>query len=157
MIFKENNREIEQCAPQNKAWPYVYSTRVPLQMRRGKTTPPPPPKKKKKYPFVISIVDPPWEDQCEWHRITRMTGPDIAVMCNSINTHTNTYTGRLQKETDGQGSLLYASTCLNTTAVSVRLVPVRVPLACLLAASLRRLYTSRSGINFPRLSASLFS
>ena len=30
----------------------------------------------------------------EWHRITRMTGPDCAVMCNLINTHTqrNTHT-----------------------------------------------------------------
>ena len=27
----------------------------------------------------------PWEDQCEWHRMTRMTGPDRAVMCNLIN------------------------------------------------------------------------
>ena len=26
-----------------------------------------------------------WEDQCEWHRMTRMTGPDCAVMCNLIN------------------------------------------------------------------------
>ena len=24
---------------------------------------------------------PPWEDQCEWQRMTRMTGPDCAVMC----------------------------------------------------------------------------
>ena len=32
----------------------------------------------------------PWEDQCEWHRMTRMTGPDCAVMCNLINTHTHT-------------------------------------------------------------------
>ena len=31
-----------------------------------------------------------WEDQCEWHRMTRMTGPDCAVMCNLINTHTHT-------------------------------------------------------------------
>ena len=23
-----------------------------------------------------------WENQCEWHRMTRMTGPDCAVMCN---------------------------------------------------------------------------
>ena len=29
-----------------------------------------------------------WEDQCEWHRRTRMTGPDCAVMCNLINIHT---------------------------------------------------------------------
>ena len=28
------------------------------------------------------------EDQREWHRMTRMTGPDCAVMCNLINTHT---------------------------------------------------------------------
>ena len=35
---------------------------------------------------------PPWEDQCEWHRMTRMTGPDCAVMCNFINTHTHTHT-----------------------------------------------------------------
>ena len=32
----------------------------------------------------------PWEDQCEWHRMTRMTGPDCVVMCNFINTHTHT-------------------------------------------------------------------
>ena len=38
---------------------------------------------------------PPREDQCEWHRMTRMTGPDCVVMCNLINTHThliNTHT-----------------------------------------------------------------
>ena len=27
----------------------------------------------------------PWEDQREWHRMTRMTRPDCAVMCNLIN------------------------------------------------------------------------
>ena len=32
---------------------------------------------------------PPWEDQCEWHRMTRMTGPDCAVVCNLMNTHTH--------------------------------------------------------------------
>ena len=31
-------------------------------------------------------------DQCEWHRMTRMTGPDCVVMCNLINTHTHTHT-----------------------------------------------------------------
>ena len=30
--------------------------------------------------------------QCEWHRMTRMTRPDCAVMCNLINTHTHTHT-----------------------------------------------------------------
>ena len=34
---------------------------------------------------------PPWEDGCEWHRMTRMTGPDCAVTCNLINTHTHTH------------------------------------------------------------------
>ena len=34
---------------------------------------------------TVSLI-PPWEDQCEWHRMTRMTGPDCAVMCNLINT-----------------------------------------------------------------------
>ena len=35
---------------------------------------------------------PPWEDQYEWHRMTRMTGPDCAVMRNLINTFTHTHT-----------------------------------------------------------------
>ena len=35
---------------------------------------------------------PPWEDQCEWHRRARMTGPDCAVVCNLINIHTHTLT-----------------------------------------------------------------
>ena len=39
-----------------------------------------------KYAHTHTI--PPREDQCEWHRMTRMTGPDCAVMCNLINTHT---------------------------------------------------------------------
>ena len=39
----------------------------------------------------VSLI-PPWEDQCEWHRITRMTRPDCAVMCNLINTHTHKHT-----------------------------------------------------------------
>ena len=34
---------------------------------------------------------PPWEDQREWHRMTRMTRPDCAVMRNLINTHTHTH------------------------------------------------------------------
>ena len=33
---------------------------------------------------------PPWEDQCEWHSMTRMTGPDCAVVGNLIKTHTHT-------------------------------------------------------------------
>ena len=34
---------------------------------------------------------PPWEDECKWHRMTRMTGPDCAVMSNFINTHTHPF------------------------------------------------------------------
>ena len=34
----------------------------------------------------------PWEDQCEWHKMTRMTGPDCAVMRNLINTHIHIHT-----------------------------------------------------------------
>ena len=34
----------------------------------------------------VSLI-PPREDQCEWHRMTRMTGPDCVVMCNLINTY----------------------------------------------------------------------
>ena len=40
--------------------------------------------------FVTSIIE--REDQCEWNRMTRMTGPDCVVMCNLINTHTHTHT-----------------------------------------------------------------
>ena len=38
-----------------------------------------------RFSFVISIIDPPLEiseDRCEWHRMTRMTAPDCAAMCN---------------------------------------------------------------------------
>ena len=31
-------------------------------------------------------------DQCEWHGMTRVTGPDCAVMCNLINKYTHTHT-----------------------------------------------------------------
>ena len=41
---------------------------------------------------TVSLI-PPWEDQCEWHRMTRMTGPDSAVMCSLINTHTHAQGG----------------------------------------------------------------
>ena len=41
------------------------------------------------------INTPPREDQCEWHRMTRMTGPDCVVMCNLINTHTHTHSNPL--------------------------------------------------------------
>ena len=43
-------------------------------------------------PSMYTHTHTPWEDQCEWHRMTRMTGPDCAVMCHLINTHTHTHT-----------------------------------------------------------------
>ena len=39
----------------------------------------------------VSLI-PPREDQCEWHRMSRMAGPDCPVMCNLINTLTHTQT-----------------------------------------------------------------
>ena len=42
-----------------------------------------------KHTHTVLLI-PPWEDRCEWHRMTWMTGPDCAVMCNLINTHTHT-------------------------------------------------------------------
>ena len=50
---------------------------------------------------TLSLI-PPWEDQREWHRMTRMTRPDCAVMCNLINTHTHSVTV-------GFSSILYCS------------------------------------------------
>ena len=51
-----------------------------------------------------------WEDQCEWHRMTRMTGPDCAVMCNLINTHTHTR--------GAQGTLSLSKNCTSRESVS---------------------------------------
>ena len=42
------------------------------------------------------------EDQCEWHRMTRMTGPDCAVICNLINTHTHTHTHKGKQKKKGK-------------------------------------------------------
>ena len=65
-----------------------------------------------KYAYIHTFINAyisPWEHQCEWHRMTRMTGPDCAVtfnlkikyihtyihtyvvMCNLINTYIHTY------------------------------------------------------------------
>ena len=48
--------------------------------------------------YTRTSLMPPWEDQCEWHRMTRRKGPDCAVRSNSINEHTpptHTHTSRL--------------------------------------------------------------
>ena len=58
----------------------------------------------------VSLI-PPWEDQCEWHRMTSMTGPDCAVMCNLINTHTHTHTHTHTR--------LHAISCIKTGWSSV--------------------------------------
>ena len=55
---------------------------------------------------------PPREDQCEWHRMTRMTGPDCVVMCNLINTHTHMACTYCQKCCD--------TSVHSTTAVCIR-------------------------------------
>ena len=39
--------------------------------------------------YIHTHNHPPWEDQREWHRMTRMTRPDCAVIANLINTHTH--------------------------------------------------------------------
>ena len=49
----------------------------------------------------LSLI-PPWEDQCKWHRMTGMTGPDCAGMRNLINTQTQT-----DRQTDRQTDTLY--------------------------------------------------
>ena len=64
--------------------------------------------KKRKKP-QNSCRRPPWEDQCEWHRMTRMTGPDCAVMCNLINIHTYIHT---------QGTLSLSKNCTSRESVS---------------------------------------
>ena len=42
--------------------------------------------------IAVDAVRETGEDQREWHRMTRMTRPDCAVMCNLINIHTYTHT-----------------------------------------------------------------
>ena len=41
-----------------------------------------------KYTYIHTYIH---TYQCEWHRMTRMTGPDCVVMCNLINTYIHTY------------------------------------------------------------------
>ena len=67
-----------------------------------------------------SIIDPPLEDQCEWHRMTRMTGPNCAVMCNLINTHTHTHPCRVWSDViivSVKDSLLERT---NTSIISIK-------------------------------------
>ena len=45
----------------------------------------------KYYRFLNTLIPYSWEDQYEWHRMTRMTGLDCAFMCNLINAFTHTH------------------------------------------------------------------
>ena len=70
------------------------------------------------YTYIHTYIHtyiPPWEDRCEWHRMTRMTGPDCAVMCNliSIRTYINTYI-----HTGAQGTLSLSKNCTSRESVS---------------------------------------
>ena len=38
----------------------------------------------------VSLI-PPWEDQCEWHRMTRMTGPERGYVQFNKYTYIHTY------------------------------------------------------------------
>ena len=45
------------------------------------------------YVMTIHTYIPPREDQCEWHRMTRMTGPDCVCMYVFIKLHITTQSG----------------------------------------------------------------
>ena len=57
-----------------------------------------------------------WEDQCEWHRMTRITGPDCVVMYNLINIHTciHTYLSGIDDEDDRAGLRGYVQFNIHT-------------------------------------------
>ena len=42
----------------------------------------------------ITSLIPAGKDQFEWHKTSRMTGPECAVMCHLADTHTYIHTGR---------------------------------------------------------------
>ena len=46
---------------------------------------------KRAHTHTHTSLIPPGEDQREWHRMTRMTGPDCAVMCILMNAHIHTH------------------------------------------------------------------
>ena len=62
------------------------------------------------YIHIVSLI-PPREDQYEWHRMTRMTGPDCVVMCNLINTYMEAGGG-------AQGTLSLSKNCTSRESVS---------------------------------------
>ena len=78
-----------------------------------------------KYTHTHVSLIPPWEDQREWHRMTRMTRPDCAVMCNLINTHTHTHRYRMTRMTGPDCAVMryfintYTQTDNNNTTTEV--------------------------------------
>ena len=75
---------------------------------------------------TLSLI-PPWEDQCEWHRMTRMRGPDCAVMFNLINTHTHTHTHTRSIEDSGINPTAFS--CFAPTSESGQPIPAPVIVA----------------------------
>ena len=66
--------------------------------------------------------------------MTRMTGPDCAVMCNLINTHTHTHTSRLIRGFRNKLLRKASAACVNRRLLRyyliVRLLPNVFALAC---------------------------
>ena len=60
--------------------------------------------------YQVSLI-PPWEDQCEWYRMTRMAGPDSAVMCNLINTQSEGENGLSKTNQSIRGVCVWVGPC----------------------------------------------
>ena len=48
-------------------------------------------------PYSAICDDHTYIRKCEWHRMTRMTGPDCVVRCNLINTYIHTFVASDQR------------------------------------------------------------
>ena len=57
---------------------------------------------------MCNLINTHTHTQCEPHRMTRMIGPDCAVMCNFINTHTHTHNHSFSAGGEGGGGLRVA-------------------------------------------------
>ena len=77
-----SGRPYPACLPENETAVIAHATTVQFNNYTHTNT----------HTHIHTHTHTPWEDQCEWHRMTTMTGPDCAVMCNLINTHTHTHT-----------------------------------------------------------------
>ena len=92
--------------------------------------------------------------------MTRMAGPDCAVMCNLTNTHPHTHThtptartAKRAKREDGQGGhhVTHVRACPGATQVSVRLAHVQGSFDSQLGelVSLRSFIASVYDVDFP--------